>query len=102
MLPDPHEIVLRLLNDAHAADPAAMHALFCAAVPVNDLLANHEHIIVEPLRLAASEPCLLTLMGVVNGILSALGSPAVASRWDNGFLIGFTSYPTSARDGTPT
>jgi len=85
------EVALTLLREALAADPAAVQALIDNRVPCNEDLANHAHITVALLRSAPAEVCGIGCLGIVNGILKAVGSEKVimAIVEDSGEISGF-------------
>lgn len=68
--------VLRCLNTALAADPGAMTALTTNRVPCSTVLADHPHVIVNTTR--AGFYASVGMLGVLNGVLAAMGLPAVA------------------------
>ena len=88
---------VRALNRAFRADPAAIHALLCNRVPCNVALADDPAVVVE------ANPVLdcgwtVSALGLINGVLTELGLPVVASRWGDEVnadghraLLGFQS-----------
>jgi hypothetical protein len=82
------ETVLSVLNSAFAADPGAIQALCENRVPCNRLLAEHPSIQVCVDRYEA----LVGALGLLNGVLEALGVPLVASQWDGQRMVGFCAY----------
>lgn len=79
------DTAVRVLNEALAADPAAIHALFHNQVPCNDRLADHSTIPVQRQHLLGSSrpQFFLTMLGVINGILSPITGKRVVSVWDD-------------------
>lgn len=76
------EEVCRLLNGGFEKDPQAIHALFSMRVPCNEILAEDANIIVD-LAPIKNEYYTLGLLGIINGILTKLGSKwIVAAQWD--------------------
>lgn len=71
-------IVLGLLNEAHGLDATAIEALMDNRVHTNKEMADHPHIVVD----GTEQRPRLGSMGVINGILSALGIPLVAIEYD--------------------
>lgn len=70
------------LQSAFDADPAAMHALLCNRVPTNQAMVDHPHMICEPIEVLDDHPPSIGMLGVLNGVLEAVGLRKVASRWD--------------------
>lgn len=88
-------VFLQVLNEAYAADPAAIHALICNRVPCNQALADHPTIQVEVNRVAAGESYAVGMLGVINGLVEATTGERVAVMWsddDKGRCLGFTRY----------
>jgi len=89
--------VLRYLNSAVAADPAAIHSLIMCRVPCNQQLVDHDHAIVDG---ADGGLYYVGLLGVINGLLTSLGMSPVAMRarpsteqgHGIGVLEGFVPY----------
>ncbi len=92
--------VLEVLNSAFNADPSAIHALVENRVPCNAELADHPHIPVD----TNLHSDVVGVMGMINGILSALSVNRVAAMWSEPDahgrckLLGFVGYkaPTAA------
>lgn len=99
------DAMVDILNQAFEADPGAMHALLCNCVPANQALLDMPHILVD-----AHTPQFKTLsmMGVINGMLSAAGLQKVAAKWsapdEEGWcvLLGFCVYeePLNEEEGS--
>lgn len=89
-------ISAKVLDDAYARDPAAIHALLCNRVPCNTALAEDPHIACETSVATATPHFTVGVLGVINGVLAANGLPLVASQWViNGTdhkLLGFVDY----------
>lgn len=102
------QALIASLNKAVAADPMAMHALYTFRVPCNATLADHPHIVCQPLSNAENEVIghQVGLLGVLNGFCEALGLPRIAARFRTDeaghsyAIIGFTEYdpPTPAAE----
>lgn len=95
------DIAVRVLNEAFAADPGAMHALMHNVVPCNIQLADHPTIVVQGLpnldTNAHSHSFTISPIGLLNGVLSAITDKRVMSVWDdsdkdNVVLQGFGVY----------
>jgi hypothetical protein len=56
-----------------------MHALIANRVPCNDKMTNHPHIICDPIRVLQDERSMVGTLGLLNGVLAAMGLPAVCS-----------------------
>ena len=70
-----------LLNEALAADPAAIHALIINRVPCNSQLADHQDIVVE----SNDHHSFVDMLGILTGICGAdhnLLRGAIACRFD--------------------
>lgn len=73
--------VLRCLNSAFKADPAAIHCLMCAMIPCKGKgLYKHPHVIVGGSKTSGGAYTVSPL-GLINGILTAGGMPRVAMNW---------------------
>lgn len=89
------ERVVECLETALAADRGAVSALLAHRVPCNDALAGHPTVQVG---LDADEmEYVVGCLGLLNGVLSSLGLPLVAARYDarDGVareLLGFRVY----------
>jgi hypothetical protein len=93
------DIFLRILNEAYAADPAAIDALVCNRVPCSRSLADHPTIQVEMMSLFGREDYSVGLLGVVNGLCEAITGKRVAVKFSEpdaetgqGKILGFTEY----------
>lgn len=81
MKPDPTiETAVKVLNEAFAADPAAIKALCVNRVPCNQALADHPVIWVHP-DLEADVPH-VGLLGILNGVLESMTGKRAAMVWD--------------------
>lgn len=98
------ETAVRILNEAFAADPVAVHSLCCNRVPCNDALADHPTVQVES-AVAAGQPerAHVGLIGMLNGVLEPMTGARVAMLWADPELpggrpqlIGFKVYPVAA------
>lgn len=99
------DIAVRALNDAFAADPAAMHAMMCNRVPCNQALADHPSVVVTelPMLKAAAPQYAITALGLINGVLGPLTGKRVMTVWDNTdpdnlVLQGFGVYTGKVED----
>lgn len=97
------EKVVAALNAAFAADPGAIRALITNRVPCNMALANDPFVVVEEDRNLAGDHFAVGTMGVINGVLAAVGMPIVAAKFDMredgpNVFSGFIAYinPESA------
>ena len=97
--PDYEEVVLKTLNTAFEADPNALHSLICNRVPCNTDLAEHPHVIVEESPVLRITGYSVSLLGVLNGVLTACGLPVVAAKFvppadlgGRATFVGFCSY----------
>lgn len=97
------EKVVAALNAAFAADPGAMRALMINRVPCNMALANDPYVVCEEDRNLAGDHFSVGTLGVINGVLAAVGMPLVADKWDMredgpNVFSGFIAYikPESA------
>lgn len=88
------------LNSAFAADPNAIHALICSRIPCNKELADHPHIVVDTAVVLEGCYWQATMLGVINGVLTANGLPRVAvmlsektDQEGRSKLMGFVDYP---------
>lgn len=87
------------LNTSFAADPNAIHALIVSRVPCNQSLADHPNVIVDKAYVLEGEFWQVTMLGVINGVLTANGLPRVATSWSDEQdesgrrkMIGFVDY----------
>ena len=92
-------VFLRILNEAYAADPAAMHALIVNRVPCNQPLADHPTVQVETNAVASGESFAVGMLGVINGICEAATGKRVAVMFSEqdattkrSKIVGFTEY----------
>jgi len=89
------EKVIAMLNEAYRRDPLAMHALMMNRVPCSDQLADDPCVVVDTPGIAYGEPVhLVGALGLINGVLNALGVGRVAGQFDDDsdFLQGFQRY----------
>ena len=75
------EAVVRVLNEAFAADAAAVHALLCNRVPCNKALADHSTVQVMETPTAGKFPAVGTI-GLLNGAMEVLTGERIASVWE--------------------
>lgn len=87
--------VVDCLNDAWRRDPLAMRVMLIETIPCNATLADHPTIIVDKY----DEGYVVRMMGILNGILDALGIGRVAAMWSEevdaegrSAFLGFTNY----------
>lgn len=90
------DAMLDILNEAFAVAPGEMHALICNCVPANQGLIEMPHILVDAY---SDQFKTLSMMGVINGMLSAAGLFKVAIKWSEDRdergafeLLGFRVY----------
>jgi hypothetical protein len=95
---------LRVLNEAHEADPYALHNLASGRYVCNQTLADHPFIQVTAVSNADGndEQYVVGLLGIINGICEPLTGRRIAAKFsepDSGQksqLLGFVEYkPTS-------
>ena len=82
MKEDIHDAILRILNEAAAADPEAMHALVSHRVPCSQGLIDHPTIKIGPSR--PDGPCEVGMLGVLNGICEVITGRLVAAVVEDG------------------
>lgn len=94
-----HNLAVECLQTAFEADPVAMYALTTNRVPCTQALADHEFVIVDQPPVLQSGSEMVGMMGVLNGILSAMAIPKIAykmseQRDEDGRskFLGFTTY----------
>ena len=80
-----HEIeqfnaVLECLNSAYKADPVAMHALNSLRFPTNEAMLNHPHVEVANHQMFPGYT--VGVLGLINGVMRAMGLPNIASKWE--------------------
>ena len=72
------------LNEAFYVDPGAIHALICNRVPCNETFAADPFIAVDaPPVLAGDGHFCVGMLGVIVGVLSAMGLPRIAVKWSD-------------------
>ncbi len=90
--------VIRVLNQAFQKDKNAVHTLITNSVACNEQLADDEYVVVRKVEPLEGDFYQATTIGLMNGVLSALGLPLVAVKFsepdNNGFskVLGFTEY----------
>lgn len=93
--------VLECLNSAFQADRQAIASLMSNHVPCNQALADHPHVIVDEMPLLSqpdgtpANQCYWMLhgIGLLNGVLSAMGLPRAAMAFDDqNRFTGFVKY----------
>ena len=102
--------VLKCLNTATQADKGAMYALLCNIAPCKgDGLLNHPHVVVQ--RGCSYGSNAVSMVGVINGILTSMGLPRVCYtmkskmvRKDGGAIVssyfdGFSKAPDCNQPG---
>jgi hypothetical protein len=96
------EAVVKCLDDALKADPAAVTAMFSSRIPTNNKMKSHKHICTLPMEVfsnlkSSKKVEALSVLGIVNGILAAAELPPVLmmrSYEDNGMVLyGFCVAP---------
>ena len=97
-MPLPHEVLTRAFQE----DPNAMHSLMTINIPCNESLADDAFIIVNSPRVLEHSGdkkfFQVGMIGVINGILTCLGSPLVAIKFsepdESGVrrIVGFCEY----------
>jgi hypothetical protein len=88
-------LAVKTLNEAFAADPAAMHCLVKHRIPCNETLADHPTIQVSTNQFGETERFAVGLTGILNGILEPATGKRIAfmiSDDGEGTLTGFTIY----------
>lgn len=89
---------IECLNTALEADRAAVLFMLRLMIPANQALCDHPHVVVHEDRVVGG--ACVTLLGFLNGVLTAAGIPPIAARWsapdptDDGRrrLLGFCPY----------
>jgi len=91
------EDAVRILNDAHAADPQAMQDLVESRVPCNENLAQHPTI--QVCGGTTEEPPQVGFLGVLNGLfgINHNGRGHIEAVYDGVYpaLAGFRVGPTA-------
>lgn len=84
-----------VMNEAWKLDPLAVRAMLINVIPCNVALADHPHILVDKY----DEGYVIRELGLINGILEAMGLGRVAAKWSDTAdaegkytFLGFTSY----------
>ena len=98
------QIMVKALNAAVNANKAAMHALLINRVPVGQEMIDDPHMVVD--SMPGSQSYSLGMLGVINGILSSVGMPRIAARWekevDEGHnFVGFMIYEPKETSDPP-
>jgi hypothetical protein len=76
------KLAVDTLNSAFLADPNAMHALVCNRVPCNQQLADHPTVVVDENRTLGADGCATVgALGLLNGVLVAIGLPLVVAKF---------------------
>lgn len=94
--------MLDILNAVYEQDPSAAHSLACFRTPVVAAIADHPHILVQQIPLADSLPkdYGLGLIGVLNGVLSALRvKQLIASKWSKDKVPKFLGFRLATPPG---
>jgi hypothetical protein len=93
------------LNSAFLADPNAIHALICNRVPCNQSLADHPNVVVDTAVVLEGQFWQASMLGVLNGVLTANSLPRVATAWsderdecDRRKFVGFVDYPEDVQN----
>lgn len=78
------QLAAECLHSAAVADPAAIYALQANRVPAGQGLVDHPHVICEhsPPLLDGSTVPMTGALGLINGVMLAMGLYRVASKWD--------------------
>lgn len=95
------QAALDYLNDLLVADPATMNALIEFRVPCNENLANDPDCVTQGVNGDDDNPdSEVGLLGVINGLLTTLGSTRIAAVFSDGDgdgqvarITGFIPYP---------
>lgn len=88
-------IVIGTLNEATEADQTAIDSLIEHRVPCNKALADH------PTIQVGGDPCVVGMLGIINGIVERLTGKRVMAIWDDEKgLIRFDKY--AALEGSIT
>lgn len=90
---------VEVMQSAFEADPNAIHALTCMRVPCGKALVDHPTVLVDRSPVLGRDLAQVGVMGLINGILSAMGQPLVALKFDDEQdefgrhkLLGFCEY----------
>lgn len=92
------EVFLRILNEAYAADPAAIHSLICNRVPCNFTLAEHPTVEVCTSPVLDGLNFTIGILGIINGICVASTGKRIALKFSEldsagaRKIIGFQEY----------
>lgn len=92
------QTMLRVLNEAFASDPDAMHALICNRVPCNEALANHPTVQVQVVPRPTGMRFAVGMLGVLSGLSETLTGKRVAAKFSEpdasgvSVVIGFTEF----------
>ena len=84
------------LNGACAEDRDAIHALICMRTPCNRAMADGPNVLVHQNPLVGQGSYTVGLLGVLNGVLKAIGLPPVAAEFEDPDkgprFLGFCRY----------
>jgi hypothetical protein len=75
--------VATALTSAWEADPAAMHCLIINRVPCNQALEDHPFVGVDLLPAGPPTTRVVGMLGVINGMLRALGLPPICVQFSD-------------------
>lgn len=104
------EVALECLQSAFTADPSAIHTMIVNRVPCNRALADHPYIVVDETPVLERGHFTVGLVGVVAGLMTAMGLTPIAYKFDEDNkdgegrprFVGFTIYnPKGNPNGTP-
>lgn len=98
------ETVLKVLNTAFQADPAAMHALCCLRIPCSEELADHPtiQVVTPPLHATAKLQHAVGPIGLINGFVEPLTGKRIAMLFDDTdaqrpFFAGFVVFDPAGK-----
>jgi len=98
------EVVLKVLNEAVAADAAAVERLVTNRIPCNKTLADHPTILVSESKTQAGI-FHVGFLGVLNGILEQACGQRIAvmvEQDEDQRLVGFCLYPKPLKPASVT
>ena len=84
---------IEMLNELFALDTEATRKLFAFDVKCNEEVADHPHFVVRTTDKTDGFEFHLSILGVINGMLTATGQQKVAGMYEEkDVLVGFMRY----------
>jgi len=74
------EYILKILNEAHDADPMCLQSMLCGQFTTNELLTDHPTIPVHSRPCKNGEGKFVGILDIINGFLTESGSH-VTLKW---------------------